>query len=238
MKIMKKRKFIVAVSLALVMTFGVVMGYSFNTSTEVSAAQPSTRETPFDWGAFRQEINNLQSIFSYRFPNGDISDFDFGINFNGSFNRANENLEINLLNASLRIVSRTDELDEILLRRSPLVTLPYTNDRRIFTESNITWSIAHALATSSHGSSTVRTVYFWDNDASYNAIVTIYVPIYDGWLFEQANINLENGSLEMDESIKEFLAKNLNISIGNEDISGVNVDNTATDYLVDIWGVE
>ncbi|MCL2386681.1 MAG: hypothetical protein FWC89_03925 [Defluviitaleaceae bacterium] len=237
MKTMKKRKIIIIVSLALVMALGVVTTYSFNTSTEVLAVEPrlSIEETLFDWEAFQQTIiYEMQDMFSYRFPNGDIADFDFGVNFNGSFNRANENLEIYLLNASLRIVSRTDELDEILLRRrSPLVTLSL-DDRRIFVESNVVGAVAHALATSSHENSTVRTVYFWDNDTAYDALVTIYVPIHDGWIFERANIHIENGNLEIDNDVMEVLANVISITGNVTTNIGFNEANRISDFEQDI----
>jgi hypothetical protein len=237
MKIMKKRKFIVAVSLALVMAFSVVMAYSFNTSTEVSAAQPSTRETSFDWGAFQQAAIEMRAVFPYRFPDGNIEDFDFGINFSGSFVRTNENLEINLLNANLRIVTWTEEMAEVLTRNANIVSP--TEHRRFFVE-NSDRSTAYTLATADCGR---RTVYIWDNDVAYDALVTLYIPPFDGWLFEQANIHLENGHLEMDESIKEFLAENLNISIGSgridtvggENVSEVTANDTQAADLIGTW---
>ncbi|MCL2753158.1 MAG: hypothetical protein FWE44_03305 [Defluviitaleaceae bacterium] len=212
-----KRNFVIITPLALIMIFGVFMVCGFGIATEVAAAESrnSTNNTQasFDFDALRQSGNEMRATFPCRFPNVSASNF-IDVNFNGSWDSVVGNLEINLLNANLRIEFHTDEILERNRWNSSL-----NDHRRVFIESS-GWSTAYSMHTFGSGSSRNRNIYVWDNNSAYDALVTIHVPLYDNWLFEQVNIHLENGSLEIDESIKEFLTENLNITVVNGSING------------------
>jgi DUF4097 and DUF4098 domain-containing protein YvlB len=68
------------------------------------------------------------------------------------------------------------------------------------------------------GGSVERGVFIWDNNQSHESAITLFIPYGIGQVFDNANIHLENGNLEMDEDVKEFLAENLDINVVNGDI--------------------
>jgi len=105
-------------------------------TTKVSAAEPETNtrnsEAPFNFNALRQASNEMRATFSYKFHYASISDFtpsptNFLVTFNGWLGNA-ESLEINLLNADLKIIIHNDssafvqssDWSTALFRHSPL----------------------------------------------------------------------------------------------------------------------
>ena len=217
MKIKKGKKFIAIALLTAVMAFGAVTAVS--ASTNVLATMPSvvtTTEAPFDFEGLRRAGDEMRATFPYRFPDVPVSRFN-DVNFNGSWDTIGGNLEINLQNANLRIIFRNDEIMESNRRNSS------PNDyRRVFAESS-DWSTAYSLRRLRSGGSVERGVFVWDSNESRGAVITLFIPYGAGQVFGNVNIHLENGNLEIDEDVKEFLAENLNISVVNGDINGYEI---------------
>jgi len=221
-KITKKRKFIVAVSLAVLIAFG---GCSASTITDVLAADALERAVNFGGGNNNNWVNNRamfseqdwnsrnelqrrfpysQSDFSGRFATmGDWSMF----NVNG-FN----NLEINLINGNVIFALNEDNMPNFFASDS--VTERY----RVFIVPNQIW--VNGYMPSANNS----TIYIIDNveRSGQNSTLTISVPRSDVRLFDSVNITVENGSVEIADAIEEFLAENLTIT---GDVVRVSDDN-------------
>ncbi|MCL2620410.1 MAG: hypothetical protein FWD97_05725 [Defluviitaleaceae bacterium] len=194
----KSKKIIVMLSLTALMAFGFAM------NTEVSASESRANA----WSGVNsireliQASDNMRATFPYRFPYAPMSDFtpnptNFLVTFNGWLGNV-ENLEINLLDADLKIIVRSG--------RSASV-------------QSSDWSTAISRQGSLGG---VSTLYIWDNDVS-EGIVTLFIPIRAEWFFQQANIHLENGNLTIisDYPLEEFLAEDLNINVVNGSVIGM-----------------
>jgi len=127
---MKKGKKFIAIALfAFVMGFGAVTAFGSNANTA---------ETPFDFEGLRRAGDEMRATFPYRFSDVPATGFN-DVNFNGSWDTIGGNLEINLQNASLRIVFRNDEIMESNRRNSS------PNDyRRVFVESS-DWHTAYSM---------------------------------------------------------------------------------------------
>jgi len=176
-------------------------------SDEIVTAQAT--QTPLSSDGLRQAGDVMRAIFPQRFPNAPITGFN-DVNFNGSWDTIGGNLEINLLNADLRIVL----VDEGVLGRNRQTSSP--NDyRRVFVESS-DWSTAFRS-----GNSAQRGVYIWDNDNASGETVTLFIPTGAGQVFSQANIHLQNGNVIINEIARGLLAESVNINVVNGDVSEI-----------------
>ena len=197
---------VVRVSDSDIVRFAPITRTNTQTNTQTNTnAQQRPNESTTDFGGLNRDSEIMLVSFPQRFPNVNIPSNSRIINFNGGWSNGISNLEVNLLNADLRIIPLEEGMIFWGFHR------PNT-PRSVVVEGN-NRTTAHILHRG--------TAYIWDNEVAYDGLVTIHIPLNAGWIFDNANIHLENGHLEIDESAKGFLAENLNISIGSENVSAI-----------------
>jgi len=203
MKLKRKSRLAVigAITLTIVLSVGVTVAGAYampNPSPTANSSSVETSQMPINSNGARNLFadmqragNALRASFQDRFPNSQVTQIT-DINFSGSWNVIGKNLEVSLLNTSLRIVS-------------------YDGDRFSMESNNrYTGFTLHDIFSDEE-----LTIYIWDSITDTNALITLFVPSNLSKYFEQANIFLENGNLEIDETVYELLAENLNINMGN-----------------------
>ena len=244
MKIMKRSKFIVAISLAVLIAFGAVIVYGFNasTATEVLAAETQERAINFGGGnndnrswvnsraMFSEQDWNSQNELQRRFPYSQ-SDFNGRFATMGDWSMFNvngfDNLEINLVNGNVIFALNEDNMTDFFASHS--VTEKY----RAFIVPNQIW--VNGYIPSANNS----TVYIIDNTerSNQNSTLTISVPRSDVWLFDSINIIVENGNVEIADIFKSFLAESITINTINGDVVRVN-DNEVVHFSPNMGRVE
>ena len=229
MKITKKRSIIIAVSLAVVMAFGAVISNSFNFNAEVLAAETQENVADFSDGSqdYHAWVNHFGIFGNQRWhSNNELqerflhseSDFDGRFVTMGSWSMFNvngfDNLEIHLVNSSIRFAINEDDMADFFASHSVI------EENRAFL---ITGRIgAHGYIPSPSNS----TVYIIDSprDLNQDSMLTISVPKSDAWLFDSINIIVENGNVEMADIFKNFLAENITINTISGDVVRINDD--------------
>lgn len=223
MRVIQIRKFIVAIAVTLVMTFGVLIAHGFSFSAPVLVPEPpedpqitttmgqgprvSTRSrTNFNPG------EDERARILDRFPDLPL-DFDSPVVYIGEWSLFDvndyNNLEINVTHGSVRLVMNDGEASEPLSRTNfGQVAQGY---RMFLIGQDFNFGFIHP----SH----VSTLYIFDDArvANGDSMLTISVPGSASYIFDTVNIYVKNGTVEIDEGLKGFLAENLNVSFGGND---------------------
>ena len=195
-----------------------------NTQTNTNTQQRPSESTT-DFGELNRDSGIMLDSFPRRFPNADIPRNARIINFNGGWSNGISNLEVNLLNADLRIVPLEEGMVFWGFHRpnTPRSVVVEGNDR----------TTAHILHRG--------VAYIWDNEVAYDGLVTIHIPLNVGWIFDNANIHVEHGNIEIDSAVLDYFAENISVGggridiIGGENVSDITANDTQAADLIGTW---